>query len=54
MKYINPILTYPAQILGRIMKVFNLKISAMPPPKPAVVMVLANNGKTAKCVYVKI
>ncbi len=54
MKYTTPILTYSAQIMGRIMKVFNLKISAMPPPKPAAVMVLANNGKTAKCVYVKI
>lgn len=54
MKYINPILTYPAQVLGRVMKVFNLKISAMPPPKPAMVMVLASNGKTANCVNVKI
>ncbi len=54
MNNINPILTYSAQIIGRIMKVFNLKISAMPPPKPMLVSILANNGKTAKCVYVKI
>jgi|GEM_PF-3202356 len=54
MKHTNPILTYPVAILDRIMKVFNLKISAMPPPKPLMVMVLAGNGKTAKCVYVKI
>jgi hypothetical protein len=54
MKHVNPILTYPVQIFGRILKVFNLKISAMPPPKPVLVLVLASNGKTANCVNVKI
>lgn len=54
MNYRNPILTYPVQILDRIMKVFNLKISAMPPPEPIPVRILASIGKTANCVNVKI
>lgn len=54
MNYINPILAYPAQIIDRVMKVFNLKISAMPPPNLLPVRVLAINCKTANCVNVKI
>lgn len=50
----TPILTYPVQIFDRIMKVFNLKISAMPPPKPVPIRILASIGKTANCVNVKI